>query len=220
VTGVLCAVLVGACVLGALAHALGARGSQQRAADLGALAAAKAMRDLYPRLFVPAVIDGRPNPRHVERAAYLAAGRRAAESVARANGADAVAVSFPHADPIAPVVVRVDVGRPVTVRVVARRRSIEVKASADGQTAFAVDLLYAALVGMRNVPEDAVQLFLLAEAPRILFPFARQIVAQTVQDGGFPPLMLDPIDFHALYEQRSQQAVGQDGEEAGAIGQA
>ncbi|MBV8686127.1 MAG: protein-export chaperone SecB [Alphaproteobacteria bacterium] len=91
---------------------------------------------------------------------------------------------------------------------------VEVKANADGQTAFVVDLLYAGLVGMRNVPEEAVQPFLLAEAPRLLFPFARQIVAQTVQEGGFPPLMLDPIDFHALYEQRAQQALA-DGGEAG-----
>jgi len=96
---------------------------------------------------------------------------------------------------------------------------VEVRATADGQTAFAVDLLYAGLVGMRNVPEDQVQPFLLAEAPRILFPFARQIVAQTVQEGGFPPLMLDPIDFHALYEQRAQQGGAQD-DSAGAIGQA
>ncbi|MFL6863589.1 MAG: protein-export chaperone SecB [Allosphingosinicella sp.] len=80
---------------------------------------------------------------------------------------------------------------------------VEVRATTDGQTAFAVDLLYAGLIGMRNIPEDQVQPFMLAEAPRILFPFARQIVAQTVRDGGFPPLMLDPIDFHALYVQRS-----------------
>jgi preprotein translocase subunit SecB len=97
---------------------------------------------------------------------------------------------------------------------------IEVKATADGQTAFAVDLLYAGLVGMRNVPEDAVQPFLLSEAPRLLFPFARQIVAQTVQDGGFPPLMLDPIDFHGLYEQRAQAQLAGDQGAAGEIGQA
>src|SRR4051812_6207728 len=96
---------------------------------------------------------------------------------------------------------------------------VEVRATTDGQTAFAVDLLYAGLVGMRNVPEDQVQFFLLAEAPRILFPFARQIVAQTVQDGGFPPLMLDPIDFHALYVQRSLTESGA-GEAAGQVGQA
>jgi preprotein translocase subunit SecB len=99
---------------------------------------------------------------------------------------------------------------------------IEVRATTDGQTAFAVELLYAGLIGMRNVPEDQVQPFLLAEAPRILFPFARQIVSQTIQDGGFPPLMLDPIDFHALYLQRAEQgaAEGSAGAAAGEIGQA
>ena len=88
---------------------------------------------------------------------------------------------------------------------------VEVRATTDGQTAFVVDLLYAALVGMRNVPEDQIQFFLLAEAPRILFPFARQIVAQTVQDGGVPPLMLEPIDFTALYFQRVAQEAGGEG---------
>ena len=58
------------------------------------------------------------------------------------------------------------------------------------------------LFGIRNIPEEQLQPFLLAEAPRILFPFARQIVAEAVQDGGFPPLLLDPIDFGALYMQQ------------------
>jgi preprotein translocase subunit SecB len=82
---------------------------------------------------------------------------------------------------------------------------IEVRATANGQTAFAVDLLYAGLIGIRNVAEDQVQGFLLAEAPRMLFPFARQIISHAVQDGGFPPLMLDPIDFHALFQQRAAE---------------
>jgi preprotein translocase subunit SecB len=85
---------------------------------------------------------------------------------------------------------------------------IEVRASADGQTAFAVELMYAGLIGIRNVEDADLQAFLLAETPRILFPFARHIVAQTVQAGGFPPLMLDPIDFHALYVSRAQQELG------------
>ena len=97
---------------------------------------------------------------------------------------------------------------------------IEVRATADGQTAFAVDLMYAGLIGMRNVDEADTSPFLLAEAPRILFPFARHIVAQTVQEGGFPPLMLDPIDFHALYVARAQQELGGGGAAAGEIGQA
>ena len=99
---------------------------------------------------------------------------------------------------------------------------IDVRATAEGQTAFAVDLHYAGIIGMRNVPEDQGQMFLLAEAPRILFPFARHIVAQTVQDGGFPNLLLDQIDFHALYLQRAQQLQGQGGGAEGgeAAGQA
>jgi preprotein translocase subunit SecB len=97
---------------------------------------------------------------------------------------------------------------------------IEVRATADGQTAFAVDLMYAGLIGMRNVEEADTEGFLLAEAPRILFPFARHIVAQTVQEGGFPPLMLDPIDFHALYVARGVQEAAGQGPAPGEIGQA
>ena len=77
--------------------------------------------------------------------------------------------------------------------------------SGEDQTAFQVELLYAGLFGLRNIAEDQLQPFLLAEAPRLLFPFARQIVSQTVQDGGFPPLLLDPIDFASLYMQRAAQ---------------
>ena len=88
---------------------------------------------------------------------------------------------------------------------------VEVRSALDGQTAFVVDLLYAGLVGLRNVPAEQLQPFLLAEAPRILFPFARQIVNQTVQDGGFPPLLLEPIDFGALFMQRMAQHLAEQG---------
>ena len=84
-------------------------------------------------------------------------------------------------------------------------------AAAGEQTAFKCELLYAGLFGLRNVPEDQLHPFLLAEAPRVLFPFARQIVAQSVQNGGFPPLLLDPIDFGALYMQQAAQEAGADG---------
>ena len=83
---------------------------------------------------------------------------------------------------------------------------IEVTASADGQTAFAVEILYAGLFAIRNVPEEQMQPFLLAEAPRLLFPFARRVVADAIRDGGFPPLVLDPIDFGSLYMERAAQA--------------
>jgi preprotein translocase subunit SecB len=82
---------------------------------------------------------------------------------------------------------------------------IEVTATAAEGTAFKVDLLYAGLFAIRNLPEDQMQPFLLAEAPRILFPFARRVIADAVRDGGFPPLLLDPIDFATLYMQRQAQ---------------
>ncbi|MEI9928798.1 MAG: protein-export chaperone SecB [Sphingomonas sp.] len=82
---------------------------------------------------------------------------------------------------------------------------IDVRAEIDGQVAFVVDLSYAGLFGLRNVPEDQLAPFLLAEAPRILFPFARRVLADAVRDGNFPPLMLEPIDFGGLYLQQAQE---------------
>ncbi|HEY0115676.1 MAG TPA: protein-export chaperone SecB [Allosphingosinicella sp.] len=83
---------------------------------------------------------------------------------------------------------------------------IDVTASSEQGTAFRVELLYAGLFALRNIPDEQLQPFLLAEGPRLLFPFARQIIADTVISGGFPPLLLDPIDFGGLYMQRAAQA--------------
>ncbi|WDA41746.1 protein-export chaperone SecB [Erythrobacter sp. BLCC-B19] len=69
-------------------------------------------------------------------------------------------------------------------------------------TVYVVDLAYCGLVGMRNVPEDQAHAFLYAEAPRLLFPFARAVVASAVRDAGFPPLMVDPVDFGGIYAQQ------------------
>jgi preprotein translocase subunit SecB len=81
---------------------------------------------------------------------------------------------------------------------------IEVRANVETQVAFLVDLSYAGLFALRNVPAEQLQAFLLAEAPRLLFPFARRILADTVRDGSFPPLLLEPMDFNALYLQQLQ----------------
>ena len=89
---------------------------------------------------------------------------------------------------------------------------IEITARTDEQTAFQVELLYAGLVAARNIPEEQLQPALLAEVPRILFPFARRVIADAIQDGGFPPLMLEPIDFGALYMQQAAQAQAEAGE--------
>jgi len=86
---------------------------------------------------------------------------------------------------------------------------IEVKAETNGTVAFLVDLSYAGLFGLRNIPEEHIQPFLLGEAPRLLFPFARRVLADAVRDGGFPPLLLEPIDFTQLYMQQAEaQQVG------------
>ena len=82
---------------------------------------------------------------------------------------------------------------------------IELKAASDQGAHFLVDLSYAGLFGLRNVPEDAFAPFLLVEGPRLLFPFARQIVADAVQNLGFPPVLLDPIDFAGAYMQQLEQ---------------
>jgi preprotein translocase subunit SecB len=79
---------------------------------------------------------------------------------------------------------------------------ITAKALSDNGIAFAVELVYAGLFGIRNIPDEQIQPFLYAEAPRLMFPFARRILADAVRDGGFPPLLLDPIDFGGLYAQQ------------------
>jgi len=82
---------------------------------------------------------------------------------------------------------------------------IDVAAKAEQGTAFQLELLYAGLFALRNIPEEQLQPFLLAEAPRLLFPFARKLIADATVEGGFPPLRLDPIDFGGLYMQGAAQ---------------
>src|SRR5205823_2408527 len=82
------------------------QGRDQRAADLAALAGARAMRSAYYGLFEPPTVAGGPNPRHVEKGEYLARGRRAALATAARNDARAVTATFPDAREIAPVRIR------------------------------------------------------------------------------------------------------------------
>jgi preprotein translocase subunit SecB len=86
---------------------------------------------------------------------------------------------------------------------------IELKSISESGTAFIVELSYGGLVGMRNLEESQKHAFTYAEAPRILFPFARRVIADAVRDAGFPPLLLDPIDFNGIY---LQQLAAQQGE--------
>ena len=86
---------------------------------------------------------------------------------------------------------------------------VELKLSATAShgdsKAFVVELVFAGLFMYRNIPDEMLQPFILVQAPILLFPFARRIVADATRDGGYPPLLLDPIDFAALYQQKAQQ---------------
>lgn len=84
-----------------------------------------------------------------------------------------------------------------------------VRADADQGAMYIVELAYCGLVGIRNVPEEHAHAFLFAETPRLLFPFARGIIAEAVRDLGYPPLMLDPMDFGTLYQQQLQARAAQ-----------
>ena len=89
---------------------------------------------------------------------------------------------------------------------------ITVTAKSDSGTHFIVDLTYAGLFAFRNFPEEALPPFLLIEAPRLLFPFARQIIADSIQNLGFPPVLLDPVDFAQAYLSQQQGQPGGEGE--------
>ena len=80
------------------------------------------------------------------------------------------------------------------------------EALADDKAVFIVELTYGGVVTLTNVPEEEYQPLLLIEVPRHLFPFARSVIANVTRDGGFPPLMINPLDFAALYmEQHGPQ---------------
>lgn len=87
---------------------------------------------------------------------------------------------------------------------------IEARAVDDKKVLFVVELVYAGVFRMKNVAEKNLQALTLIECPRLIFPFARQIVAEASRNGGFPPLLIDPIDFVALYR---NQVAGQAAEQ-------
>lgn len=83
---------------------------------------------------------------------------------------------------------------------------LEAKATHQSKVVFAADLLYAGVFRLENIPQEALHPIVLVECPRMLFPFARQILADATRNGGFPPLMLDPIDFAGMYQRRLSES--------------
>lgn len=138
--GVVAAVIAGALILAAFGQAYGARAHAQRVADLSAIAAAQSMRDAYPRLFEPPFVEpGVPNPRHLDRAAYLDLARAAAVRGAARNGGSIGSgdVRFPGASSFAPTRVSVQVRGEADVHVTARgpgaHRHVPVEAEATAE---------------------------------------------------------------------------------------
>jgi len=83
--------------------------------------------------------------------------------------------------------------------------TIKASAKVNNEALFILELIYAAVATVRNVPRDMLPPVLLVETPRLLFPFARAIVADATQNGGFPPLMINPIDFTDLLRRNADQ---------------
>lgn len=87
--------------------------------------------------------------------------------------------------------------------------ALNAKAERTGMVMFNAELVYGGVFRIRNIPENQMGAVLMIECPRLIFPFARQILANITGTGGFPPLMLEPVDFTALYRQNLQQQAAQ-----------
>ncbi|MEM6901969.1 MAG: protein-export chaperone SecB [Pseudomonadota bacterium] len=106
----------------------------------------------------------------------------------------------------------------VTLRIVGTARSAPVEgqeAASEPETAFILDLSYGGLFRLQGLKDELRKPVLLIEAPRLLFPFAREIMATVSRQGGFPPLLINPVDFADLYR---RQAMAADGSAGGAAG--
>jgi len=84
--------------------------------------------------------------------------------------------------------------------------TVKANAKVQDETLFLVELAYGAVVTVRNVPQELLSAVVLVETPRLIFPFARNIVAETTREGGFPPLMINPIDFGELLRRNATAA--------------
>lgn len=87
--------------------------------------------------------------------------------------------------------------------------TLNAKAEREGNVLFNVELVYGGVFRLKNVPENLLPQLLMVECPRMIFPFARHVLASTVQLGGFPPLMMEPVDFQQLYVQNLRQMQAQ-----------
>jgi preprotein translocase subunit SecB len=85
---------------------------------------------------------------------------------------------------------------------------LNVTAQSGGETLFHIELLYGGLFQLNGIAPEDMEPVLLIECPRYLFPYVRRLIGDLTGEGGFPPLLLDPIDFGAVYQSRLAQAQG------------
>ncbi len=94
----------------------------------------------------------------------------------------------------------------LAIRAVAVDATEQAKPGETLANVFLAELAYAGVFTLTGIPENTMEPVLLVECPRILFPFARNILADVTRDGGFPPVLVQPIDFLALWQQRRPPA--------------
>ena len=128
---------------------------------------------------------------------------------------------FSFENPLAPDALRAGASQPAIdmgVEMNARGRAdglfeVDLKLSAraerDGQAVFHVEVVYGGLFHIAGIPEEDLEQVLLIECPRFLFPYARRLISDVTAEGGFPPFLIDPIDFAGVYAARKAQAEGQ-----------
>ncbi len=82
--------------------------------------------------------------------------------------------------------------------------TLSCKGSSGETTLFVAELSYAGLISLNDVPEEQIQRILFVECPILMFPFARNIIADATRDGGYPPILMQPVDFQAIFDKGSQ----------------
>lgn len=88
--------------------------------------------------------------------------------------------------------------------------TLTARAGDDNNVLFNVELVYGGVFRVQGFPQEHVLPVLFIECPRLLFPFARQIISEATRNGGFPPLLIDPIDFAQMFQQRMAEEQGKD----------
>ena len=78
--------------------------------------------------------------------------------------------------------------------------TLSCKGTSGETTLFVAELSYASLISLNDVPEEQIQRILFVECPILMFPFARNIIADATRDGGYPPILMQPVDFQAIFD--------------------